>query len=283
MIYGRGHFFDELVSLGQSLAKQFDVYFPGEIERNVKKYQSKNNFSPISETNIFENIANHATLKQMSVSILSKSSIQYSDICNAALFNNSIDPHVTTWSHDQIFHTRARELELVNITYKIENISLAAITHLVRHRMQSVLIPNILSSLYSYNYILPKSIESNREAQQIYINAFETNLRVIKKLVGLNIPAYDLVYLALSGNTMNTITSMNGREMMHFFQLRTCNRAQWEIRGIAISMLQQARNIYPEIFNQVGPNCYMSGRCPEGTKTCGQHEQVKKYFSNFAE
>ena len=33
------------------------------------------------------------------------------------------------------------------------------------------------------------------------------------------------------------LVTMNARELMHFFELRCCNRAQWEIREMAWQML----------------------------------------------
>ena len=85
-------------------------------------------------------------------------------------------------------------------------------------------------------------------------------------------------YFALSGNVMDIMTTMNARELMLFIRLRTCNRAQWEIRGIATDMLKLLRKSFPELFEYYGPTCVLSGICPEGRLSCGRQAEVKKIF-----
>jgi thymidylate synthase (FAD) len=41
--------------------------------------------------------------------------------------------------------------------------------------------------------------------------------------------------------------TMNARELLHFFSLRCCNRAQWEIRALAWEMLALAREAAPAL------------------------------------
>lgn len=61
---------------------------------------------------------------------------------------------------------------------------------------------------------------------------------------------------------------MNVRELLHFFSLRCCNRAQWEIRELAHRMLELARPTAPFVFAAAGAPC-VRGACPEGKMTCG--------------
>lgn len=61
---------------------------------------------------------------------------------------------------------------------------------------------------------------------------------------------------------------MNVRELLHFFSLRCCNRAQWEIRDMAWQMLELARPTAPFVFATAGAPC-VSGPCPEGKMCCG--------------
>ena len=65
------------------------------------------------------------------------------------------------------------------------------------------------------------------------------------------------------------IVTMNARELLHFFELRCCNRAQEEIRTLAWEMLSQVKEVAPHIFKDAGPSC-MRGLCSEGTMTCGK-------------
>ena len=61
---------------------------------------------------------------------------------------------------------------------------------------------------------------------------------------------------------------MNARELLHFFNLRCCNRAQWEIREAADQMLALAKEIAPRIFENAGPSCVRDA-CSEDKMSCG--------------
>jgi thymidylate synthase (FAD) len=74
--------------------------------------------------------------------------------------------------------------------------------------------------------------------------------------------------------------SMNARELLHFFHLRCCRRAQWEIRDMAREMLRLARNAAPLLFANAGPAC-LSGNCPEGRMTCGAIDEVRREFADL--
>jgi len=74
--------------------------------------------------------------------------------------------------------------------------------------------------------------------------------------------------------------TMNARELLHFFSLRCCNRAQWEIRAMAREMLRLCKQVAPVIFEKAGPGC-LSGPCPEGGKSCGQAKEMREFFSNL--
>lgn len=70
---------------------------------------------------------------------------------------------------------------------------------------------------------------------------------------------------------------MNARTLLNFFRLRCCNRAQWEIRELAIEMLKQVKTVYPTVFKNAGPGC-LRGTCPEGNMTCGKIVEVREFF-----
>ncbi len=157
------------------------------------------------------------------------------------------------------------KLEHIIATFTIRNISLAGITHLARHRMQSLIIPDYSRIDYSC-YIFPASIKENEEMQEIYHNCFKRNLDFVT--MHHNHLKGNRVYLCMSGNTTDVITTMNARELNHFFCLRCCNRAQWEIRQIANTMLAELQQKDSSVFEKMGPSC-ARGKCPEGKMSCG--------------
>lgn len=177
---------------------------------------------------------------------------------------------------------RPRELEQLSYSFLISDITLSGITHMVRHRMQSVLIPSIRGVDHS-RVVLPATIRDNEQALAVYRRALECSNDRVKQMCGQKNLRKFSYYFALSGNVMDIMTTMNARELMHFMKLRTCSRAQWEIRKIAIDMLKYARASYPELFCRFGPSCFADGRCPEGAMTCGRQEEVAEAFIHLNE
>ena len=74
------------------------------------------------------------------------------------------------------------------------------------------------------------------------------------------------------------VLTMNARELLHFFRLRCCNRAQWEIRALADEMLRLVCEVAPSLFVRSGPSC-VAGPCPEGAMCCGQTAQVREKYA----
>ena len=70
---------------------------------------------------------------------------------------------------------------------------------------------------------------------------------------------------------MNVMTTVNARELLLFIRLRTCNRAQWEVKNAAVRMLKELREHFPELFDRYGPSCY--------DKSCGKMKEVRERFS----
>ena len=70
------------------------------------------------------------------------------------------------------------------------------------------------------------------------------------------------------------LMTMNVRELRHFFSLRMCSRAQWEIREMATRMHRLCLEAAPALFADAGPAC-LRGKCPEGEKSCGKMKEIR--------
>lgn len=172
---------------------------------------------------------------------------------------------------------RPRELEQLSYTFAISDLTLAGITHLVRHRMQSVIVPPI-SSVDHSRFILPETIRVNPAALEIYRTALTESHRTAKRLCGEPALRPYGCYFAVAGNVMDVMTTLNARELMLIIRLRTCTRAQWEIRHAAVGLLKLLRESYPPLFDRFGPSCYLTGVCPEGRMSCGRQEEMRALF-----
>lgn len=179
---------------------------------------------------------------------------------------------------DQVLSSdRPRELEQLSYSFLISDITLSGITHIVRHRMQSVIIPPIQGLNHS-RYILPDTIKKDERLFELYRRTLEASNVTVKEMAGNPVLRGYGYYYALSGNVMDVMTTINGRELKHFIQLRACNRAQWEVRKISIEMLKLLREACPRLFGRFGPSCYVTGSCPEGRLSCGKLREVAERF-----
>lgn len=160
-------------------------------------------------------------------------------------------------------------LEHASYTFAIDGVSRAMTHQLVRHRLASY---NQQSQRYvtfkeEPEFVVPQSVV-DAGAKDDYEAAARAAFQAYTRLVELGVPAEDARYLLPNACETKIVVTMNIRELMHFFALRCCNRAQWEIREVACRMLELARPTAPLIFAQAGPGC-VKGACPEGKMSCG--------------
>lgn len=170
---------------------------------------------------------------------------------------------------------RPRELEQLNYCFAIEGISLPALTHLTRHRMQSLVIPP-LERIGRGKQLMPESIAGRPDWREVYENALAEAFRQRGQWnQEPELRRYGF-YCLTSASLTSVVTTMNARELQLFIRLRTCRRAQWEIRNIALNMLEAAAPTFPELFRLYGPACRTTGKCPEGALGCGALDAENK-------
>lgn len=199
----------------------------------------------------------------------------------------------------------ASPIEHVTFTFGIEGVSRSLTHQLVRHRLASY---SQKSQRYvmegQFGYIIPPEIEGVDKAKRIFIKAMEDDQKAYDALVEVLIekhlkdylPKYknekkarsmaeksaieDARYILPNACETKIVASMNARELIHFFNHRCCNRAQWEIRELATQMLLLAKKVAPTLFKNAGPSC-VHGPCPEGSMSCGKMVEVRKLFNNI--
>lgn len=159
--------------------------------------------------------------------------------------------------------------EHISFTFGIEGISRVTSHQLVRHRIASY---SQQSQRYvklpGFKFIIPPAIGKDRGLKREYETAMRGLADLYGRFIEAGISPEDARYLLPGGCETKLIVSMNGRELFHFFSLRCCNRAQWEIREMADRMLAEVKGVAPRIFRKAGPPC-IKGPCPEGEMSCG--------------
>ena len=176
-------------------------------------------------------------------------------------------------------------LEHAVFTFAIEGISRACSHQLVRHRMASY---SQQSQRYvnmdGFDYVVPESIKNHEKTwdergktdlEKWFTNAMEGLSEFYKNLVSEGIPEEDARYILPNACKTNIVVTMNARELRHFFSLRCCERAQWEIKQVAEMMLALVREVAPTLFKDAGSRCKNLGYCPEA-KGCGRYPKKVK-------
>lgn len=166
--------------------------------------------------------------------------------------------------------------EHANFTFAVEGISRVLTHQLVRHRIASY---SQQSQRYvkehDFEYITPPAIAANKAAKEQFDKLMESIRQTYSELVTMGIHQEDARYCLANATETKIVITMNARSLLHFFQLRCCSRAQWEIRRLAEAMLTEARRAAPLLFEKAGPLCVTDGYCPEGELTCGRLAAIK--------
>ncbi len=181
-------------------------------------------------------------------------------------------------------------IEHASFTFAIEGVSRALLAQITRHRIASFSVQSqrYVPASVDFSYIIPPKILALGEEE---VEKFKSHMSEIggyykywqEKLGGGGEGANeDARFVLPNAAETKMLVTMNAREMLHFFRLRCCNRAQWEIREVAWMMLAQVVEVAPAIFGLSGPAC-VGGRCPEGEKCCGCALEMKKRMAQLLE
>lgn len=165
-----------------------------------------------------------------------------------------------------------RELEQVNFTFQIP-ISLSILTHLTRHRMHALLVPEFIPMWDLNNYVIPATIKANKDLEKLYIENINKNIEVYKEFKE-TVFEEDLVYFYIGAQMLNVVTAMNARTLQWICRMRCCNKAQWQIRNVAKSMASQVKEVAPLIGKGLGATCITDRFCGEGRESCGLIEKI---------
>jgi thymidylate synthase (FAD) len=167
-------------------------------------------------------------------------------------------------------------LEHVSFTFAVEGVSRVLTHQLVRHRIASY---SQQSQRYvkehDFEYIVPPTIAANPVAKAKFDTLMGTIRQSYDELVALGVHQEDARYCLANATETKIVITMNARALLHFFQLRCCSRAQWEIRRLAEAMLAAVRQVAPLLFAKAGPTCVTDGICSEGELTCGRLAAIK--------
>jgi thymidylate synthase (FAD) len=195
--------------------------------------------------------------------------------------------------------------EHVSFTFAIEGVSRSLTHQLVRHRIASY---SQKSQRYvregGFDFIIPETVDNDPELKEIFLKAMADQQQAydtladglaekhLKQLLAEGVKPKkaasdaekmaieDARYILPNACETKIVVTMNARSLLHFFNVRCCNRAQGEIRALATEMLRLVKKVSPNLFRLSGPDC-VSGPCGEGIMSCGKMREVSEKFKNL--
>lgn len=198
-------------------------------------------------------------------------------------------------------------IEHISFTFAIEGVSRALLAQITRHRLASF---SVQSQRYvnehDFTFVTPPHIADDPEATALFQEAMKQDLHTYEKLTDIlkekhkktlvneglspedaeksaeKMAIEDARFVLPNACTTKMILTMNARSLLHFFELRCCNRAQWEIRELAEQMLKLVIPVAPTLFCHAGPAC-VRGNCSEGKMSCGKAETIRKHYQTLVE
>ncbi|MHB0914209.1 MAG: FAD-dependent thymidylate synthase [Thermoleophilia bacterium] len=209
----------------------------------------------------------------------------YSSSTAAQLKEDMSDEEITRLIRLLIQSGHLSALEHASFTFGIDGISRACSHQLVRHRLASY---SQQSQRYVHFYddggfIMPPAIEADPAAREVFLEAIKHATAAYGKLVelgqerGLKPEAIqeDARFVLPNAAETRIVVTMNARELRHFFRIRCCRRAQWEINSMAWRMRSLVVREASHLFWKSGPDC-LYRKCQEGKMTCGEEYTLEK-------
>ena len=152
-------------------------------------------------------------------------------------------------------------VEHASFTFGVEGVSRTLLAQLTRHRIASFSVQSQRYVSYSdggFGYIVPPAI---RELGEDAVREYEEQMSQMqlwydgwRKRLGEGEKSNEDARFVLPGACETRLMlTMNARELMNFFSLRCCSRAQWEIRELAWRMLSLVCEAAPSLFANAGP------------------------------
>ena len=277
---------NDLKDLGLTLLDLTKKYVPYLSDSIDKQLENANNTNSKNPFEYLESVTKKPEIKVIdkpklisytpnSDDVIIKSSIMYHYQCDTdtsdKIVNESIkkDPEFKEKIMDIILHKEERrELEQVQFTFQIP-ISLSILTHLTRHRMHSLLVPEFTPMWDFNNYVTPATIKANEKSLKLYNEAVSKNIKVLEEFKSAGVIEEDLVHFYLGCQMLNVITTLNARTAQWICRMRCCNKAQWQIRNIAKEIARQIKEVSPLLGKGLGSTCMTDLICNEGKECCG--------------
>ena len=248
-------------------------------------------------------LLNHSPNPELYIAAAARLCYSHSDI--PTLLDNLTPEKTETFLQKLTELGHESPIEHVTFTFGIEGVSRSLLAQITRHRIASF---SVQSQRYvmetNMQYVTPPEIAAIPEAAEKYQKAMADAEASYHELTAILKEKHlkEMLASGMSEKAANSaaekkaiedarfvlpnacetkmIVTMNARSLYNFFNLRCCQRAQWEIREVATEMLRLVKEVSPTLFRLSGPRC-VAGPCPEGKMTCGKMLEIREYFKGL--
>jgi len=143
-------------------------------------------------------------------------------------------------------------IEHASATFEIGGISRACSHQLVRHRLASYSQESQrYVSMDKPEWVVPPSIAGDAETRAIWERFVAGVGETYRALRERGVRKEDARFVLPNAATTRIIVTMNFRELSHVFRLRISPHAQWEIRQVAVRMLEAIYPHAPAVFGEL--------------------------------
>jgi len=129
-----------------------------------------------------------------------------------------------------------------------------ACTHqLVRHRIASYAQESQRRvKVRDLDYVVvPPMVVENQEALEVFLNVVKKSFEAYERLLELGVKKEDARYVLPQCVKSKILVKMNFRQWRHFIELRCDKAAQWEIREVAMKILEILYQYAPSVFGDL--------------------------------
>lgn len=166
------------------------------------------------------------------------------------------EEEIVTWIRETVSRGHLSPWEHCYYTFQLKDVSRVLTHQLVRHRIASYTQHSQrFKTLRDIEFVIPNTMSDNPELKRKFEEFAAKASELYYRFIDEGVNPEDARYILPQGIKTKIIVTMNARELMHFFSLRMCSRAQKEIRKLAWEMWKKVYDVHPRIWEWSGPRC----------------------------
>ncbi len=153
--------------------------------------------------------------------------------------------------------------EHLNYTFLIQGVSRSFLAQITRHRIGSF----TSASQHYQDYQTYPCIVSPGQMLEKSLSTLSQAYHAYEYLMEEGVPKEEARQVLPNAASVNLLWTVNARAIITFLRQRLCLRNVMEMRIFAYRLLSLVKPTFPELFDHVGPQCFM-GDCMQGRMKC---------------